>query len=72
MRQHDRLSAAVGTAGEQFEGAVACGGRAAPPAVCWMLAPSMGLPIARMGGASLVQLQAASKDGIPVLRGASL
>lgn len=37
-----------------------------------MLGPSMGLPIARLGGASLVELQKAHKDGIPILRGGGL
>jgi hypothetical protein len=37
-----------------------------------MLAPSMGLPIGRLGVASLIELQPAGKDGIPILRGPGL
>jgi hypothetical protein len=37
-----------------------------------MLAPSMGLPISRLSDASLVELQRAGKDGIPILNGPGL
>lgn len=37
-----------------------------------MLAPSMGLSIGRLGGASLIELQRAGKDGIPPLQGPGL
>jgi hypothetical protein len=37
-----------------------------------MLAPSMGLPIGRLGVASLIELKPAGKDGIPILRGPGL
>ncbi len=37
-----------------------------------MLGPSMGLPIGRLGGATLIELQRAGKDGIPILQGPGL
>jgi len=36
-REHDRLGAAVGAGGEQFEGAVACGFGALARVAAWVL-----------------------------------